>query len=241
MELELRSRQYYSSTPKIGGRKMIIENQHYGENKDTEKELSALQYSSILPSQSKTETEILKPASISVPLVPFSANFDECPNWNSECKSNGGNRSQDTILPDLPYSTDPMESNALVYSSSESLDIMCVVDNNPENHQLAGRGNADKDSPDKEFFVFCILLVKHVLDLFLVTVSFQGAVNQYLNIGLEFGNVGDLSKFQTTLDTLFNHLRLCHFRVSILALFDVSNKFYLSFLSALVSWPAFIA
>nr|AAO01008.1 CG10887-PA [Drosophila erecta] len=164
MELELRSRQYYSSTPKIGGRKMIIENQHYGENKDTEKELSALQYSSILPSQSKTETEILKPVAISVPSLPFSANFDECPNWNSECKSNGGNRSQDTNLPDLPYSTDTMESNALVYSSSESLDIMCDVDNNPENHQLAGRGNADKDSPDKELYSNRRMQTSQVLD-----------------------------------------------------------------------------
>ncbi|EDW96110.1 uncharacterized protein Dyak_GE25651 [Drosophila yakuba] len=90
-------------------------------------------------------------------------------------------------------------------------------------------------------FVFWILLLKHVLDLFLVTVSVQGAVNQYLNIGLEFGNVGELSKFQTTLDILFIHLRLCHFRVSILGLFDVTNKLFLKFISALISLLAFIA
>lgn len=47
-------------------------------------------------------------------------------------------------------------------------------------------------------FIFWILLGKHVLDLFLVTVSVEGAVNQFLNIGMQFGNVGDLSKFQTT-------------------------------------------
>ncbi|KMZ02484.1 uncharacterized protein Dsimw501_GD19340, partial [Drosophila simulans] len=43
------------------------------------------------------------------------------------------------------------------------------------------------------------------------------------------------------LDTLFLHLRLSHFRVSILGLFDVTQKQYLQFLSALVSWLAFIA
>ncbi|XP_043654300.1 another transcription unit protein [Drosophila teissieri] len=157
-ELELRSMQYSSS--------MMIENQQYGENNDIENDLRPFQHSLVLPSPSKSMTEILNPKVIFTPRKgPFSPSSNECPNSNSEYKSNGGNYSQEKTLSALRYSTDPMGSNDAVYASSDSLDVVSDFDDNPENQQPGGKVNADNKSPEKELFSNSRMQVSQVLDI----------------------------------------------------------------------------
>ncbi|XP_016959656.1 putative gustatory receptor 92a [Drosophila biarmipes] len=92
--------------------------------------------------------------------------------------------------------------------------------------------------------IFWILIFKHILDLFLLTISVQGALNQFRiirRLNLEIGEAGKLRKFQRTLEIFFIHLNLCQFRVQILGLCEITNELFLIFLSALTSWLVFLA
>jgi len=113
--------------------------------------------------------------------------------------------------------------------------------------------------------IFLLLMVKHILDLFLLTISVQGVLNQFWIIrrpNLEIGEAGKLRNFQRTvsqllcsklfeyflvvflslqLEIFFTHLNIYQFRVSILGLCEISNQLFLKFLSALTCWLAFIA
>ncbi|XP_017084691.2 putative gustatory receptor 92a [Drosophila eugracilis] len=92
--------------------------------------------------------------------------------------------------------------------------------------------------------VFWTLIIKHTMDLLLLTISAQGALNQFRIIrrpNLEIGKAGDLKEFRTTLEIFYIHLNLCQFRVCILGLCDVSNELFLIILSALATWLSFVA
>ncbi|XP_037729538.1 putative gustatory receptor 92a [Drosophila subpulchrella] len=92
--------------------------------------------------------------------------------------------------------------------------------------------------------IFWLLVGKHILDYLLLTISVQGALNQFRIIrrpNLEIGEAGKLRNFQRTLEIFFTHLNICQFRVSILGLCEITNELFLKFLSALTCWLAFIA
>ncbi|XP_041630452.1 putative gustatory receptor 92a [Drosophila kikkawai] len=89
-----------------------------------------------------------------------------------------------------------------------------------------------------------LIVGKHILDLLLLTLSVQGAVDQFKAIrrlNLEVYPVSDLPEFHTMLEIFFTYLNLYKFRVRIWGLCDISNELFIIYISALITWMVFIA
>ncbi|KAH8331068.1 hypothetical protein KR067_011196, partial [Drosophila pandora] len=92
-------------------------------------------------------------------------------------------------------------------------------------------------------FWLIAIIFKHIYDLFLLTYSVERAVTESSIIRLvnfETFGVSNLKEFRILLDTFYTYLNLNKFRVCILGLFDVSNRFFLLVLSAIISWLVFV-
>uniref|UniRef100_A0A6P4F5I7 Gustatory receptor 92a n=1 Tax=Drosophila rhopaloa TaxID=1041015 RepID=A0A6P4F5I7_DRORH len=66
----------------------------------------------------------------------------------------------------------------------------------------------------------------------------------YISLGVLLSELHRNISFETMhhqrkIEIFFNHLNLCQFRVSIFGLFDVSNEWFLMYLSAYINWIAF--
>ncbi|KAH8342040.1 hypothetical protein KR059_009802 [Drosophila kikkawai] len=111
-----------------------------------------------------------------------------------------------------------------------------------------------------------LIVGKHILDLLLLTLSVQGAVDQFKAIrrlNLEVYPVSDLPEFHTMvsynglplrkvfdskyylcflqLEIFFTYLNLYKFRVRIWGLCDISKELFIFYISALITWMVFIA
>ncbi|KAH8243610.1 hypothetical protein KR032_008894, partial [Drosophila birchii] len=89
-----------------------------------------------------------------------------------------------------------------------------------------------------------VLIVKHILDLLLLTLSVEGAKDQskvIRRLNLEVYRVSDLPEFHTMLEIFYTHLNLYQIRVRIWGLCEVSNELFIIYMSALLSWMVFIA
>ncbi|KAH8298721.1 hypothetical protein KR018_008019 [Drosophila ironensis] len=84
-----------------------------------------------------------------------------------------------------------------------------------------------------------IMIVKHILDLLLLTSSIQNAMAEFSMIRwINFE--ASHEDFQDLLDSFSAFLSLQQFRARILGLFDVSNKFFILYVYGLLCWLVFI-
>ncbi|KAH8375164.1 hypothetical protein KR200_009880, partial [Drosophila serrata] len=99
-------------------------------------------------------------------------------------------------------------------------------------------------APMHSVYELWALVAKHILDLLLMTLSVQGAMDQFKvirRLNLEVYPVSDLTEFHTMLEVFYTHLNLHQFRVRIWGLCDVSNELFIIYISASVTWMVFIA
>ncbi|KAH8330230.1 hypothetical protein KR067_000283, partial [Drosophila pandora] len=90
-----------------------------------------------------------------------------------------------------------------------------------------------------------IFICRHILEMFLLTISVEEARAQLLMIRWihpEAYHTEENSKeFFNLLDVFYLHLNLYEFRMRPCGLFNVSNKLFLLYMSALISWLVYLA
>ncbi|XP_017022055.2 putative gustatory receptor 93c [Drosophila kikkawai] len=98
---------------------------------------------------------------------------------------------------------------------------------------------------DRQFYQFWIWFwfVKTVLDMLVLSLAIEGAVNKFnfiREIILDMFLLSERTEWNRKMELFITHLNLYQFRVSLMGLFDVSNKFFPVVVTGMITYLVFI-
>ncbi|KAH8333597.1 hypothetical protein KR059_001159 [Drosophila kikkawai] len=98
---------------------------------------------------------------------------------------------------------------------------------------------------DRQFYQFWIWFwfVKTVLDMLVLSLAIEGAVNKFnfiREIILDMFLLSERTEWNRKMELFITHLNLYQFRVSLMGLFDVSNKFFPVVVTSMITYLVFI-